>query len=218
MEEILNHLGCINSVNNGIFTISAGAGFLPSTVVGYIGNISYSLLVATRRRKRQRLDLISSLTWKLKQRNHERTKNPSSRFHLVFFSTVFTPQKTDLGGGFICFFTPYLGKMNPFWRAYFSHGLVKNHHVTWWRYGIWQKWLEISPWHTLGWKFNGIQQPPTFRGIFGLPTLRLAEKRQKELVLFCIDNVSCFNPYISSSYPYMCMTRPSFKRACKNMD
>ena len=92
MEEILHHLGCIDSVNNGIFTISAGAGFHPSTVVGYIGNISYSLLVATRRRKRQRLDLISSLTWKLKQRNHERTKNPSSRFHLVFFSTVFTPK------------------------------------------------------------------------------------------------------------------------------
>ena len=29
-----NHLGCIFSpVNNGIFTISAGAGFLPSTVL-----------------------------------------------------------------------------------------------------------------------------------------------------------------------------------------
>ena len=84
MEEILHHLGCIKSVNNGIFTISAGAGFHPSTVVGYI---SYSLLVATSRRKRQRLDLISALTWKLKQRNHERTKNPSSRFHL--YSVLF---------------------------------------------------------------------------------------------------------------------------------
>ena len=33
MEEILHHLGCKNHVNNGIFTISTGAGFLPSTVV-----------------------------------------------------------------------------------------------------------------------------------------------------------------------------------------
>jgi len=63
-RDPVNHLGCINSVNNGIFTISAGAVFYPSTVVGYI---LYSLLVATSRRKRQRLDLISALTWKLKQ-------------------------------------------------------------------------------------------------------------------------------------------------------
>ena len=27
----------------------------------------------------------------------------------------------------IWYFHPYLGKMNPFWRAYFSDGLVKNH-------------------------------------------------------------------------------------------
>ena len=32
MEEILHHLGCINPVNNGINYLSAGAGFLPSTV------------------------------------------------------------------------------------------------------------------------------------------------------------------------------------------
>ena len=33
----------------------------------------------------------------------------------------------NLGGGFIFFFNfdPYLGKMNPFWRAYFSKGLVQ---------------------------------------------------------------------------------------------
>ena len=32
-----------------------------------------------------------------------------------------------LGGGFKYFwnFHPYLGKMNPFWRAYFSKGLVQ---------------------------------------------------------------------------------------------
>ena len=33
MEEILHHLECINLVNNGINYISAGAGFLPSTVL-----------------------------------------------------------------------------------------------------------------------------------------------------------------------------------------
>ena len=34
MEDILDLLGCIkNTVNNGIFTISTGAGFLLSTVV-----------------------------------------------------------------------------------------------------------------------------------------------------------------------------------------
>ncbi len=32
MEEILHHLGCINSVNNGKSYLSTGAGFLPSTV------------------------------------------------------------------------------------------------------------------------------------------------------------------------------------------
>ena len=32
MAEILHHLGCI-PINNGIFTISTGAGFQPSTVV-----------------------------------------------------------------------------------------------------------------------------------------------------------------------------------------
>ena len=32
MEEILHYLGCINSSNDGIFTISAVAGFLPSIV------------------------------------------------------------------------------------------------------------------------------------------------------------------------------------------
>ena len=32
MEEILYQMRCINPVNNGIFTISTGAGFLPLTV------------------------------------------------------------------------------------------------------------------------------------------------------------------------------------------
>ena len=32
MEEILDHLGCIIPANNGMITISTGAGFLPSTV------------------------------------------------------------------------------------------------------------------------------------------------------------------------------------------
>ena len=32
MDEILHHLGCEKPVNNGIFTISTGAGFLPPTV------------------------------------------------------------------------------------------------------------------------------------------------------------------------------------------
>ena len=32
MEEILHHLGCKNPENNGGFSISTGAGFLPSTV------------------------------------------------------------------------------------------------------------------------------------------------------------------------------------------
>ena len=32
MDEILHHPGCKNPVTNGIFTISTGAGFLPSTV------------------------------------------------------------------------------------------------------------------------------------------------------------------------------------------
>ena len=39
--------------------------------------------------------------------------------------------KTYLGGGnsniFWNFHPENLGKMNPFWRAYFSNGLVKNH-------------------------------------------------------------------------------------------
>ena len=32
MEDILHHLGCINPIDNGIFTISTGAGLCPSTV------------------------------------------------------------------------------------------------------------------------------------------------------------------------------------------
>ena len=32
MEEILNHLGCINLVKNGINYLPTGAGFLPSPV------------------------------------------------------------------------------------------------------------------------------------------------------------------------------------------
>ena len=78
------------------------------------------------------------------------------------------------------FFTPYLGKMNPFWRAYFSHGLVKNHHVV---MKIWHltKVAWNQPLARLGMK---VQHPAWYL----LSTLRLAENRQKELVLFRIDN------------------------------
>jgi len=34
MEKILHHLGCIKPCKSWIFTISTGAGFLPSTVLG----------------------------------------------------------------------------------------------------------------------------------------------------------------------------------------
>ena len=47
-----------------------------------------------------------------------------------------SPSAPHLGGGFkYLFFHPYLGKMNPFWRAYFSDGLAKNHQpviITFW--------------------------------------------------------------------------------------
>ena len=33
MEEILHHLWCMNPINNGLFIISTGAGFLPSRVL-----------------------------------------------------------------------------------------------------------------------------------------------------------------------------------------
>ena len=36
MEAILQHLGCINLVNNGISYLSTGAGFQPSTVVSRV--------------------------------------------------------------------------------------------------------------------------------------------------------------------------------------
>ena len=40
-------------------------------------------------------------------------------------------ENSHLGGGFkyIFFSSRNLGKMNPFWRAYFSNGLVKNHQL-----------------------------------------------------------------------------------------
>jgi len=36
MEEILHHLGCINSANNGMNYLSTGAGFQPSTSINSI--------------------------------------------------------------------------------------------------------------------------------------------------------------------------------------
>ena len=209
MEEILHHLGCIDSVNNGILTISAGAGFHPSTVVGYVGNISYSLLVATRRRKRQRLDLISSLTWKLKQRNHERTKNPSSRFHLVFFSTVFTPK--NWSRWWFHFFSPLFGEDEPILTSIFF------------------TWVGEKPSRSdedMASDESGLKSAPstpwdessTPRVIFAF-NLETSWKQAERVGAFSHWQCwKCFNPYISSSYPYMCMSRPSLKRACKKLE
>ena len=63
MAEILHHLGCIKSEDNGIFTISTGAGFLPSTVWQWF-SLSILKTPILGRRRLEDFDGRNSIWWK----------------------------------------------------------------------------------------------------------------------------------------------------------
>ena len=99
MEEIRHHLGCIKPCNSGIFTISTGAGFLPSTVPLPLQNPIRSMGSFWERRSHYWGSLEKSLTRPILQNPDESRGSEISTIHTdhTFHSFLLLPPSPLLG-------------------------------------------------------------------------------------------------------------------------
>ena len=96
MEEILRHLGCMKPCRNGIFSISTGAGFLPSTVC------YHDTWLITM--KFDWMDHVGdpAQQWSSCQRSRKGSETGTARIYSFFFSVWALPR-------------PWLGLNTCFW-------------------------------------------------------------------------------------------------------